>query len=72
MRSRGWRDRQNALPGIVLTVVEIAGGAVGRAVVVDEAAVAVDGLVAVVGAAATVDRDTNKSATDLHRFARII
>jgi hypothetical protein len=72
MRSRVWRERQNALPGIVLTVVEIAGGADDRAAVVDEAAVAVDGLVVAAGAAATVDRDTNKSATDLHRFARII
>src|SRR3984885_15704522 len=50
---------ENGLPEIVLIAVEIADGVGDRAAVVDEAAVAVDDPVVVVGAVATGDRDTS-------------
>ena len=63
---------ENGLPEIVLTAVEIAGGVVDpAAVVVDEAADVVGDPVVAADAVGTADRDTDRRATDFHRFARI-
>ena len=62
---------ENGLPEIVLTAVETADGVEGRVVVVDEAADVVGDPVVAADAVGTADRDTDRRATDFHRFARI-